>query len=324
MSRHDAPHTPGLGTALRSALAILALVAAGPACRSTESHPSAPDRAAYATPEAAFAGLVDAARLDASPDGPIAEVLGPDTRALLAAGDPVQLENEVEGFLRLYDERHTVARSADGNVATLVVGADAWPFPVPAVRADGRWHFDTAQGLDEIVDRRIGRNEISAIQVCRAIVDAQAEYRELGPEGIRTYAASFFSDPGRKNGLHWPEVAGAPPSPLGELVARAAGEGYRRADSDEPDSYHGYHYRILTERGPAAPAGAGSYVVDGHLTGGFAVLAWPAEYGASGIMSFLTDDRGIVYERDLGRRTGELAASMEAFDPGAGWFVCED
>jgi hypothetical protein len=170
----------------------------------------------------------------------------------------------------------------------------------------------------------VGRNELDAIETCRAIVDAQLEYRAMNPEGTGAFAAKFMSDPGRKNGLFWPPEEGMPQSPLGELAAAAAEEGYERGTTEEPAAYHGYHYRILTQQGRFAAGGEKDYYVDGQLTGGFAVVAWPAEYGRSGIMTLMINRFGVVYERDLGPDTASIVKEMKAFDPTPEWIVCLD
>jgi hypothetical protein len=205
----------------------------------------------------------------------------------------------------------------------LVVGEKDWPFPVPIVRANGRFVFDTAAGTDEILNRRIGRNELDAQQVCLAIIDAQRDYVTRRPLGgdLPLYARKIISDAGVRNGLYWPPVAGEPPSPLGELVARASEEGYGAARSvgAPPAPYRGYHYRLLTSQGPHARGGSLDYEVDGQLIGGFAVVAYPAQYDNSGIMTFITNHDGVVYERDLGPDTEKIARAMTTFDPGPEW-----
>lgn len=306
---------------------LIAAMAVG--CGSKEPAPETPDTSApaaasaskYDSPEAAFDALIEASR-SGSHDS-IRDILGMESDAVLGAGDPVQFQNDVEEVVAKYDERHVTAPNEGGGV-TLVVGSDDWPFPIPVVQQGGSWTFDLAAGLEEIDNRRIGRNELAAIQVCRAIVDAQREYQAMNPEGTGAYAAKFVSDEGKKNGLYWPATEGEPQSPLGELAATASAEGYKRGTTEEPAAYWGYHYRILTEQGPHAPGKPRDYYVDGQLTGGFAVLAWPAEYGRSGIMSFLTNPLGVVYERDLGAETSQIASEMKSFDPTPEWNVCLD
>jgi len=209
----------------------------------------------------------------------------------------------------------------------LMVGNDRWPMPIPLVQHGAGWQFDTERGKDEILARRIGRNELSAIEVCRAVVDAQAEYvaQDNSGRGAGEYAARFVSAIGKRDGLFWPALAGQPESPLGPLVAEAAKEGYSRSgDPSRRQAYHGYYYRMLAAQGAAATGGAMSYLVDGRMTGGFAVLAEPAVYGVSGMMTFLVARSGVVYQRDLGPDTARVAAAIKAFDPGSGWTVVHD
>jgi hypothetical protein len=208
---------------------------------------------------------------------------------------------------------------------TLLAGDDEWPLPIPIVQ-DGsgkRWVFDTASGKDEVITRRIGRNELTVIEVCKAIGDAQREYaqREVRGDGLPEYARKFISDPGTKNGLYWPTAEGEKPSPLGEAVAEAQVAGYSTSASPtgEPRPYHGYLYRILTAQGKDAPGGAEDYVINGRLIGGFAVIAWPVDYGSSGIMTFITNYAGEVYQKDLGEETDKLAQGLTEFNPDPTW-----
>lgn len=278
----------------------------------------------YGSPEAAVEALVGALR-SGDPDQ-VRAVLGPEGEELLDSGDEVADRLDREAFLRSYDERHALL--AQGDEAVLVVGGDEWPLPIPLVRADGDWRFDLERGQDEILARRIGRNELATIEVCRAIVDAQNEYAAADRDGRGpgAYASRFLSTSGARDGLYWPAADGEPESPLGPLVAEAAAEGYARqsAASEERQPYHGYYYRMLTAQGSAAPGGSTSYWVDGRLTGGFAVLAEPASYGNSGVMTFLVGPSGIVYERDLGPETGDLAGSIQEFSPDASWAVVRE
>jgi len=207
-------------------------------------------------------------------------------------------------------------KDGDGR-ATLVLGDDDWPFPIPLVRVNENWRFDTAAGRDEILFRRIGRNELSTIQAALAYVDAQQDYAEKNFGGANAYAQRIVSRPGKKDGLYWPAVQGEPESPLGEFAARAALDGYRPGQQRIP--FHGYYYKVLTRQGPAAPGGALDYIVKGNMIGGFALIAYPAEYDNSGIKTFMVNQDGVVYEKDLGLNTARIASGIAAFNPDQGW-----
>jgi hypothetical protein len=272
----------------------------------------------YETPQAAVDALVGALRTDDT--AKLRDVLGSDADALLNSGDAVADANAREEFMRLYDEKHELVTTDDS--VTLQIGKTDWPLPIPVVKDDKGWSFDTVAGADEMLSRRIGRNELDAIQVCLAIHDAQREYAsaDIDGNGLLEYAMKFASDPGKKNGLYWPTKEGEPLSPLGELAASASAEGYHLKDHPTgPRAYHGYYYRILTSQGPAASGGPIDYVVKGHMIGGFGVIAWPAEYASSGLKSFLVNHQGVVYEKDLGDDTDHLARAMKMFNPDAGW-----
>ncbi len=291
---------------------LLALASLLGACR------AAPAR--YDSPDAAVTALVDALRpVD---DAKLQTVLGADAKEITKSGDAVADQRGIASFLASYDERHEIVTEED--VATLVVGSQAWPFPIPLTRASDTWSFDTVAGREEILARRIGRNELYAIEVCRAIVDAQHEYATLDPDGdgAREFARRFLSEPGKRNGLYWPHADNEPISPLGELVASAAAEGYTRSASDVgPRPYEGYLYRILTAQGVEAPGGPMSYIVNGRMTEGFAIVAYPADYGNSGIMSFMVRHDGVLYEKDLGNRTERVCSTMPTFSPDADWTI---
>jgi hypothetical protein len=252
-------------------------------------------------------------------------VLGSEGRSLVASGDAVADRQAREKFLQAYDAGNRLIPY--GTRSVLRVGPDDWPFPIPVVsdKLGERWWFDARQGRDEIVARRIGRNEIYTMQTCLAYVDAQREYyaEDRDGDGILEYAQQFASTPRKRDGLYWPTTGGEPPSPLGELVARARAEGYRRDESGGPIPLHGYVYRILTAQGPAAPGGAYEYVVRGSMIGGFALVAYPAQYGVSGVMTFIVNQDGVVYQKDLGPRTRELARAMKRYDPDKTWEKAE-
>jgi hypothetical protein len=273
----------------------------------------------FATPEEAVDSLVAALRAD--DESELHRVLGPDSDELLWSGDEVADARGRAEFLRLYDEKHQLKPEAD-DWRILEVGSTDWPLPVPVVQGEQGWYFDTAAGLDEVLSRRIGRNELSTIQVCLAIIEAQREYAaaDFAGEGWGEYARKVNSDPGKRNGLYWPVAPGETESPLGELVAQATAEGYEVADFvNPPQPYHGYFYRILTGQGPAAHGGAMNFVVQDHMIGGFGIVAWPAEYGNSGLKTFIASHHGAVYERDLGEDTDRIARTMQAFNPEPGW-----
>jgi hypothetical protein len=249
-------------------------------------------------------------------------VLGSAGRSLVSSGDPVIDVRNRERFLTAYEAGHKLV--AKGDAMELRIGADDWPFPIPLVKDAGGWRFDTRQGREEIFARNIGRNELYTIQTCLAFVDAQREYYadDRDGDGILEYATQFASTPGKRDGLYWQTKAGEPPSPLGELVTRARAEGYRRK-GDGPTPFHGYVYRILTAQGPAAREGAYAYVTSGHMIGGFALVAFPAQYGVSGVMTFLVSHDGVVYQKDLGPRTRALALEMKTYNPDSTWTKAE-
>ena len=245
------------------------------------------------------------------------EMLGQDEVDMLSSGDATEDENDRVSFLKHYEQAHAFARESADKV-TLTVGADAWPLPFPIVRENGAWHFDAAAGARELMYRRIGNNELDSIRVVKALRDAQKEYAAAGHDGnpVGTYAQRFRSTPGREDGLYWEAKEGEEESPAGSLVAEAESEG---GGQGKRTPFHGYYYRILKAQGPHAPGGAKDYVKDGKMTGGFAIVAYPAEYKASGVMTFIVGTRGIVYQKDLGDGTTEAARGMTAYDPDSSW-----
>jgi len=255
------------------------------------------------------------------------EILGDEGDDILFSGDAVQDGAAVERFLTAYDQKHTLV-PLDDSWVRVDVGNDDWPMPIPIVKDDilQKWYFDTEAGKNELLNRRIGRNELDTIQTCLAVVDAQRDYAETDPMnvGVPVYADRFFSDDGKKNGLYWPTAEGEPFSPLGELAAEASEEGYKRADphgdtTSGRQPYHGYYYRILQSQGAHAPGGARDYKINGQLVGGFGLIALPASYGSSGVMTFIVNQEGVVYQRDLGKDTAKLAQQIASFDPGPEW-----
>lgn len=279
-----------------------------------------PEMTGFATPDAASTALVTAAK--AGDRNAVMAIFGPESQDLLYSGDPVQDKNAVTEFLSRYDAMHRWRAMQDGS-QVLVVGADAFPFPIPLKKnSDGRWFFDTAAGKDEILNRRVGRNELAVIGLVGAVVDAQAEYYAQKHGGVKQYAQKFVSDPGQQDGLFWPETTGQPRSPLGPLAAQAATDGYK-ADPNHHQPFHGYYFAMLSKQGPEAPGGAKDYMVNGKMTGGFAVMAYPAKYGDSGVMTFLVDKDGVVLQKDLGKTTEQAAAAITAFNPDKSWTVVQ-
>jgi len=278
----------------------------------------------YATPDEAIQALLNAA---AAPEGgALAKVLGPDA-AELGSGDPVADANALEDFLAAAEEAVNIEqKESDDDLAVVTMGEDDWPFPIPLVRDAQGWYFDTATGKEEIFNRRIGRNELSTIETLRAYVQAQDEYasEDRNGDGVKEYARRLMSTEGNRDGLYWPTAEGESESPMGPLIAQAVAEGYKPGQGGGSKPYHGYLFRALTAQGANAPGGAKDYLVDGHLTGGFALLAYPAEYGNSGIKSFLVNQSGIVYENDLGPDTATTAAAIKDYDPGEGWAAVTD
>jgi hypothetical protein len=271
---------------------------------------------AFKTPEEAASALVDAARTGDAKT--ILTVLGPDGEDIVWSGDPVADAETRQKFVAAYDAKHQIAMEGDSK-AIMVIGQDDFPVPIPLVRKDGMWRFDTVAGSDEIILRRVGRNELEAIQASLAYVDAQNEYaeRDRTGAGMNTYAQRIVSQPGKKDGLYWPTSRGEEESPLGDLFAQTTRQGYRIGAGRTP--YRGYYYKILTRQGPAAVGGAFDYVVRGKMIGGFALLASPAEYGNSGIMTFLVNHAGTVFQKDLGRNTAKIAERMTSFNPDKTW-----
>ncbi|MDR3469502.1 MAG: DUF2950 domain-containing protein [Xanthobacteraceae bacterium] len=273
----------------------------------------------FATPSAAVDALVAANRGNRL--GRLLRILGPGGAKLIHSGDPVEDRESRQRFVAAYDEAHKLER-AGARKAILVVGAHEWPMPIPLVHGRAGWRFDTRSGEDEILNRRIGRNELSVIRVCRAYVAAQREYAamKLGPGGTSEYAQHFMSMPDKRDGLYWPAAAGEQESPLGPQIAAARAAGYRPGTPHlRPRPYYGYYFHILTRQGADAPGGARDYVVDGHMTGGFALIAYPATHGDSGVMTFVVNQDGIVYEKNLGPDTAGIAGAITHYNPDGSW-----
>ncbi|UPY36514.1 DUF2950 domain-containing protein [Sediminicoccus sp. KRV36] len=275
----------------------------------------------FPSPEAGFAALAEA--IAGHDERRLLRVLGQRAIALVRSGDPVADRAARDRFTAAYAAKHEILRSAPGR-ATLQIGTDDWPLPIPMVQRGQAWRFDAREGAQELLDRRIGRNELDTIAALRTLVEVQDEYaRTAGRQGaLRSYARRFFSTPGQRDGLYWATDEGEAPSPLGPLAAAASEGGYaRRGPGEAPRPFHGYLFRMLEGQGPAARGGEMDYVVNGRMIGGFAVLAIPAQYGVSGIQSFLVSHQGQVYQANLGPQTAQIARGITRFDPGPGWVV---
>ena len=286
---------------------------------------SAPVHASYASPEAAAKALYDAVKADDLKA--IQSVLGPGSGPIVYSGDPVADNALRDDLISSWDRSMKVDKQGDAK-AILLIGPNDTPFPFPLVRDGNAWKFDTKAGAEEAINRRIGQNELSAMKVCLAFVDAQREYAEVDRDGngLIEYAQKLISSPGKKDGLYWPTKAGEPPSPLGPFAVQARAEGYgakggksAKAQPRGSGAYHGYRAKLLTSQGKDAPGGAYSYVVNGKMIGGFGVVLYPASYGVSGVMSFICSHGGVVYEKDLGPATQQVATSMTTFNPDASW-----
>ena len=271
---------------------------------------------AFKTPDDAATALASAAK--ANDMKAIVTVLGPDGEDIVSSGDEVADAETRQKFVAAYDAKHRIAMEGDDK-AIMVIGPEDFPLPIPLLRKDGMWRFDTAAGRTEILFRRIGKNELEAIQTCLAYVDAQNEYAEKDRVGAssNSYAQRFISQTGKQDGLYWPSSQGQEESPLGEFIAQATRQGYRVGAGRTP--YRGYYFKILTKQGPSADGGKIDYVFQGRMIGGFALVAYPAEYRNSGVMTFIVNHAGIVFEKDLGPGTAKLAERMTSFNPDRTW-----
>jgi hypothetical protein len=268
-------------------------------------------------PLAADATKALIASLQADDQPALVNILGPDAKDILSSGDDVEDKNDRDQFVQKYQQMHRIVTESDGKT-TLYIGPENWPWPIPLAQKDGTWYFDTAAGKQEILYRRIGKNELAVIQICRELVDAEKEYSSQPHDGGsgHPYAQKFFSDPGKHNGLYWPVNSGESESPIGPLVASAAVEGYAKDSGQQRQPFQGYYFRIVTPPAATSP----SFRSDSKtITHGFAFLAYPAEYRSSGVMTFFVDEIGVVYEKDLGRRTPETAATVTHQDRDTTW-----
>lgn len=284
-----------------------------------QSTPPSSGQKTFSSAEEASQELFAAA--EANDEKKMMDILGPSARQIVSSGDQTEDANNRANFVKKYQEMHRLVKEPDGNT-TLYIGAENWPTPIPLVDKAGTWYFDTEAGKQEILLRRIGHNEISAIRVCQELVTAEKEYYA---EKHNVYAQKFMSDDGQQNGLYWPAKANQPESPVGPLVANASisdGSAPNRSGGSEP--FHGYLFRILTRQGKGAVGGSNDYVVNGKMTAGFAFVAYPAEYQNSGVMTFLVNQDGVVYQKDLGERTPELAKTMKEYAPDSTWKKAEE
>jgi len=290
----------------------------GQSAHAATTAPASVQQQSFASPDDALKAII--ADLKSGNLAGLVKIFGPHIEPILHSGDPVEDKNARDRFVAFADERHHFDGS--GDILTLVIGKDDWPFPIPLKKVDDHWRFDTAAGQEEILNRRIGQNELSTIQTMLAYVDAQRDYADLQRQqsGTAEYAQHILSTPGKRDGLYWPTAEGEPTSPLGPLVASARAAGYRRgAKGEGPPPYHGYFFKVLTSQGPSAAGGAADFIVNGRMIGGFGLVAWPARYGDSGVMTFIVNHEGVVYQKDLGPQTAEIGPAISSFDPDPGW-----
>jgi hypothetical protein len=302
-------------------LALILAVASAPSATGATAATAQPKT--FASPEEAAKALVEA--MKTGDKAALSAVFGPGSESLISSGDDVEDRFVRERFLRKYEEKNSFEKKGEDE-AVLQVGKDDWPFPIPLRRKGSAWAFDAKAGKVEILNRRIGRNELNTIDVLEAYVVAQREYarKDRDGDGVYPYAQKIASTPGKKDGLFWEVKEGEEASPLGPLFARAAQEGYlRNTKSKNPAPYHGYYFRILKAQGKNATGGAYDYVVKGKMILGFALVAWPAKYGSSGIMTFLVNQEGVLHQKDLGKGTAKAAKAMKMYDPGPTWTKVE-
>jgi hypothetical protein len=272
----------------------------------------------FSSPENASNALATAAQ--SNDEKAMLDILGPDGKQIVSSGDETEDAQSRANFVQKYQEMHRLVKEPDGTTI-LYIGAKNWPTPIPLMSKDNSWYFDTEAGKKEILFRRIGRNEMSTIRVCQELVAAEKEYRSTQHN---EYAQKIFSDEGQRNGLYWKAADSEPQSPIGPLVASAVAEGYARVQNGGPTPYRGYYFHILTHQGKNGPGGAKNYVVNGKMTEGFAFVAYPAEYRSSGVMTFIVNEDGVVYEKDLGEKTATLAKAMKKYNPDSSWLRAEE
>ncbi len=294
-----------------SKLAVVAILLIG--CVPSRSMAQQPGQKAFSSAEEASDALAMAAKNN--DEKMMLDILGPSAKQIVSSGDETEDAENRANFVMRYQEMHRLVKEPDGTT-TLYAGMQNWPLPIPLVNKSKLWYFDTEAGKKEILYRRIGRNEMSTIHVCRELVAAEKEYNSQ----MKAYAQKFFSDEGQRDGLYWKSAEGQPQSPIGPLVASAVAEGYTASHDGTPATpYRGYLYRVLARQGAGAPGGAKSYVVDGKMTGGFAFVAYPAKYRTSGVMTFIVGEDGVVYSKDLGGNTAVLAKAIKSYNPNSTW-----
>jgi hypothetical protein len=286
---------------------------------------AAPAQKLFSTPEDALKGLVEAVKI--RDQAALDQIFGPSSKDLLS-GDAVQDAAESEEFDKNVAEKTSLVKESDSKVI-IHLGNENWPFPIPLVKKNGQWFFDTEAGKEEILNRRIGEDEFTAIMVCRTYVKAQREYvlKDWDGDGILAYAQKLRSDPGKKNGLFWRHAPGEPVSPLGELVAQARMAGYKKEKSlfkEQPIPFHGYYFKILTQQGKNTPGGKYNYIINGNMVGGFALIAFPSNWGKSGVMSFIVNQQGKVFQKNLGPDTLKMAREADTYDPDKTWTLVKE
>ncbi|HET9069964.1 MAG TPA: DUF2950 domain-containing protein [Amaricoccus sp.] len=304
----------------RAALAAALLATTAPIAAQAEPQ-------SFASPEAATEAVI--AALEARDRDALVAVFGPESEDVIFSGDLEEDRADWSQFLASYKEMHRIAvEPGDGGErATLYIGRDQWPFPAEIVSDGGQWHFDAEGAREEVLLRRIGENELDVIDLLHGYVRAQATYRSENPDGdgLPSFASTILSSAGTHDGLYWDAAPGEPESPIGDFMARAAADGYNVDGADvEPEPYLGYYYRVLSKQGPNAPGGALDYMANGEMVAGHALIAFPADYGQSGVMSFMVGEAGIIYEADLGEETLDVAGAIDSFDPGEGWSPVEE
>jgi len=307
----------GRRVGVTSGLILAAVMVVLVACKKTPSYET------FASPDEAGDALLQAAK--SGDQDQVLAVFGPQSKNVFYSGDATQDKASIDAYVQAYGTMHRWRKMPDG-AQLLLVGADNFPFPIPLRKAsDGKWFFDAGAGEEEILRRRIGRDELAVIDVCYAIADAQAQYysQPRNGESTQQFAPKFISDPGKQNGLYWESAQGQPPSPLGPVVAFATGEGYN-VKPNEHVPFHGYYFKMLSNQGSNAPGGAKDYLVNGKMAGGFALVAYPSNYGNSGVMTFIINQDAVLLQKDLGKTTNQTAEAMTAFDPDKSWSIVSE